>query len=97
MQRLSIKITSNAKTLSSYSGLHLFSDLISKFEIHALIGPLLPQNNVIAVFRAFKKSMPGFWDLLPGPNALIILTGLAMILFLKSSQDLRPQLPWVNS
>ncbi|HLW56129.1 MAG TPA: hypothetical protein VKY27_02015 [Bacteriovoracaceae bacterium] len=55
MKRLSIKITSNAKTLSSYSGLHLFSDLILKFEIQALLGPFLPKKQRDRGFTSFQK------------------------------------------
>lgn len=85
MGKLSIKVTSNAKTLSSYSGLHLFSDLISKFDLKASVGPFLPEKARKRGFRAFRSFAQGFWDLLLGPNAWMISTGWAKILYLKSS------------
>lgn len=70
MQRLSIKVTSNAKTLSSYSGLHLFSDLISKFEIQALIGPFLPRKKRERGFSSFKKLYSGLLGFIAGAECL---------------------------
>lgn len=70
MQRLSIKVTSNAKTLSSYSGLHLFSDLISKFEIQALIGPFLPKKQRDRGFSSFQKLSSGLLGFIAGAECL---------------------------
>ena len=70
MQRLSIKVTSNAKTLSSYSGLHLFSDLISKFELKALIGPFLPQKTRKRGFSSLQKMYSGILGFVAGAECL---------------------------
>lgn len=70
MQRLSIKITSNAKTLSSYSGLHLFSDLISKFDLRALVGPFLPEKSRRRGFSSFQKFYAGILGFVTGAECL---------------------------
>jgi hypothetical protein len=70
MQRLSIKVTSNAKTLSSYSGLHLFSDLISKFEFQALVGPFLPKKQRERGFSSFQKLYAGILGFVAGAECL---------------------------
>ncbi len=70
MHRLSIKVTSNAKTLSSYSGLHLFSDLISKFEIQALVGPFLPKKQRDRGFSSFQKLYSGLLGFIAGAECL---------------------------
>ncbi len=70
MRKLSIKITSNAKTLSSYSGLHLFSDLISKFEFRAMIGPFLPQKSRNRGFTSFQKLYSGILGFIAGAECL---------------------------
>ena len=84
MNKLSIKVTSNAKTLSSYSGLHLFSDLISKFEIQSLVGPFLPKKQRDRGFSSFQKLFSGVLGFIAGWNAWMTLTGLAMTPFLKN-------------
>lgn len=70
MKRLSIKVTSNAKTLSSYSGLHLFSDLISKFEFQALVGPFLPKKQRERGFSSFQKLYAGILGFVAGAECL---------------------------
>ncbi len=70
MQRLSIKVTSNAKTLSSYSGLHLFSDLISKFELKASVGPFLPEKSRKRGFSSFQKFYSGLLGFVAGAECL---------------------------
>jgi hypothetical protein len=70
MNRLSIKITSNAKTLSSYSGLHLFSDLISKFEVQSLIGSFLPLKGRNRGFSSFQKLYSGVMGFIAGAECL---------------------------
>ncbi len=70
MQKLSIKITSNAKTLSSYSGLHLFSDLISKFEIRSMIGGYLPDKARNRGFSSFNKFYSGVLGFVVGTECL---------------------------
>jgi hypothetical protein len=70
MNKLSIKVTSNAKTLSSYSGLHLFSDLISKFDLKALIGPFLPEKQRKRGFSSFEKLYSGVLGFIAGAECL---------------------------
>lgn len=70
MGKLSIKVTSNAKTLSSYSGLHLFSDMISKFEIQALIGAFLPKKQRDRGFTSFQKLYSGILGFIAGAECL---------------------------
>lgn len=70
MRRLSIKITSNAKTLSSFSGLHLFSDLMSKFDLNALLGPFLPEKSRKRGFSSFQKLYSGILGFIAGAECL---------------------------
>lgn len=70
MQRLSIKVTSNAKSLSSYSGLHLFSDLISKFEIKSALGQFLPRKERMRGFSSFQKFFAGILGFVAGAECL---------------------------
>lgn len=77
MRRLSIKITSNAKTLSSYSGLHLFSGLIEKFEIQSLIGPLMPKKKRDRGLTGFEKFYAGILAFIAGAECLDDLDSLA--------------------
>jgi hypothetical protein len=55
MIKSSFKITSNAKSLSSFSGLFLYSDLISKFEFKNLFGAYLPKLARVRGFTSFGK------------------------------------------
>lgn len=70
MQRLSIKVTSNAKTFSSYSGLHLFSDLVSKFDFPSLIGSYLPKKQRDRGFTSFEKFYSGLLGFIAGAECL---------------------------
>ena len=70
MKRLSIKITSNAKTLSSYSGLHLFSDLITKFEIRSHFGTYIPQKLRDRGLSSFEKLYSGVMGFIAGAECL---------------------------
>lgn len=70
MQKLSIKVTSNAKYLSSYSGLHLFNDLIRKFEVQSLIGSYLPKKCRVRGFSSFQKASAGILGFIAGAECL---------------------------
>jgi hypothetical protein len=70
ISKLSIKVTANTKTLSSYSGLHLFSDLISKFEFQSLIGPFLPKKQRERGFSSFQKLYAGILGFVAGAECL---------------------------
>lgn len=70
INKLSIKVTANAKTLSSFSGLHLFSDLISKFELHSLVGTYLPRKQRDRGFSSFQKLYSGVLGFIAGAECL---------------------------
>lgn len=70
MSKLSIKITSNAKTLSSFSGLHLFDGLFHKFEIQQLISPYLPQKQRERGLTSFEKFFTGVIGFIAGAECL---------------------------
>jgi hypothetical protein len=70
MTKLSIKVTSNAKSLSSYSGLHLFSDLISKFELRGLLGQFLPEKERKRGLSSFQKLYSGILGFIAGAECL---------------------------
>lgn len=55
MNKLSTSFTPNAKTLTSFSGLKIFDDLISKFEIRNLVGIHLPKKERERGFSSWNK------------------------------------------
>ncbi len=55
MNKLSINFTPFAKTLSSFSGLKIFDDLVQKFEIKNLVGIHLPQKERSRGFSSWNK------------------------------------------
>ncbi len=77
MKRLSIKITSNAKTLSSYSGLHLFINLIEKFEIQRLFGSYVPKKCRERGLSSFEKLYAGIMAFIAGAECLDDFDSLA--------------------
>jgi hypothetical protein len=70
MKRLSVKITSNAKTLSSFSGLHLFAYLFHKFEIQSLIQSYLPKKKMASGWTSSEKLYPGVLGFIAGAECL---------------------------
>lgn len=70
MRKLSLKITHSAKPLSAFSGLFLFDDLISKFEIQALITPFLPKKKRERGFKTFEKFFSGILGFVAGIECL---------------------------
>ena len=70
MRRLSIKITSNAKTLSSFSGLHIFADLFHKFEIQSLTAPFLPKKKRNSGWKSAEKLYTGVLGFIAGAQCL---------------------------
>ncbi len=70
MSKLSIKITSNAKTLSSFSGLHLFKNLFEKFELQKTLGPLLPRKQRDRGLTSFEKLYAGVIGFISGAECL---------------------------
>ena len=70
MKRLSINVTANAKSLSSYSGLHLFLPLIDKFELRQLFGGLLPRKSRERGFSSFQKLTTGILGFIAGADCL---------------------------
>jgi len=77
MKRLSIKITSNAKTLSSFSGLYLFRNLIDKFEIQRLFGSHVPNKKRDRGLTSFEKFYAGIMAFIAGAECLDDLDTLA--------------------
>lgn len=55
MNKLSINFTQNAKTLTSFSGLKIFDDLIHKFEIKNLVGIHLQVKKRERGFSSWNK------------------------------------------
>ena len=55
MNKLSINYTPNALTLSSFSGLKIFDDLVQKFDIKNLVGAHLPQKERERGFTSWNK------------------------------------------
>lgn len=70
MRKLSLKITHSAKTLSSFSGLHLFDDLFHKFEIQQLITPYLPIKRRHRGLSSFEKLFAGILGFVVGAECL---------------------------
>lgn len=70
MNRLSIKVTSNAKTLSSISGLHIFADLFQKFEIQSLIQSCLPKKKRNSGWKSSEKLACGVLGFISGAQCL---------------------------
>lgn len=70
MTKLSIKITSNAKNLSSFSGLHLFSNQVLKFDFQSLIGPYLPVKERNRGHTSFNKFYSGIMGFIAGVECL---------------------------
>jgi hypothetical protein len=70
MRRLSVKITSNAKTLSSFSGLHVFADLFHKFELQALVHSYLPKKKRNSGWKSSEKLYAGVLGFVAGANCL---------------------------
>ena len=55
MNKLSINFTQNAKTLTSFSGLKIFDDLIHKLEIKNLVGMHFPVKKRERGFSSWNK------------------------------------------
>lgn len=70
MRKLSLKIARSAKTLSLFSGLHLFDDLFHKFEIQQLISPYLPKKKRNRGFSTFEKLFAGVLGFIAGVECL---------------------------
>ena len=70
MNKLSIHYTSLAKSLSSFSGLNLFDDLIHKFEIKNLLGQELPIKKRNRGFSSWNKFYAGILGFIAGADCL---------------------------
>lgn len=70
MKKLSIKITSNAKYLSSFSGLYLFEGLFQKFDINQLVGAYLPRKSRDRGFTSEGKFYSGILGFIAGAECL---------------------------
>jgi len=70
MKKLSIKFTSNAKSLSSLSGLPIFADLFQKFEIQSLIQSYLPKKKRLSGWKSCEKLTAGVFGFISGAQCL---------------------------
>lgn len=77
MNKLCIKITHSAKSLSSFSGILLFSDLISKFEIQSVVAPFLPKKQRDRGFSSFQKFYSGILGFVAGAECIDDFDSLA--------------------
>src|SRR3989338_5204691 len=77
MNKLCIKITHSAKSLSSFSGLLLFSDLISKFELQSVVAPFLPKKQRDRGFSSFQKFYSGILGFVAGAECIDDFDSLA--------------------
>jgi len=70
MRKLSLKYTRSAKTLTSFSGLNIFSDLFHKFEIQALIHSYLPDKKRKSGWKSSDKFFCGVMGFVAGTQCL---------------------------
>jgi len=70
MNKLSIIYTPIAKSLSSFSGLNLFDDLIHKLEIKKLFGGELPKKQRQRGFSSWNKFYAGILGFIAGTDCL---------------------------
>jgi hypothetical protein len=70
VSRLSLKFTSNAKSLSSFSGLKIFDDLIEKFALRSLLGSFLPRKLRDRGFGSWEKFFAGLIGFIAGAECL---------------------------
>lgn len=70
MNKLSINYISIAKSLSSFSGLNLFDDLIHKFELKYLLGHELPLKKRNRGFTSWNKFYAGILGFIVGVDCL---------------------------
>lgn len=70
MNKLSINVTANAKSLSSFSGLHLFTSLIGKFEWQQSLASLLPTKCRERGYSSWNKFYAGILGFIAGAECL---------------------------
>jgi hypothetical protein len=70
MNKLSIIYTPIAKSISSFSGLNLFDDLIHKFEIKNLLGGELPKKQRQRGFSSWNKFYAGILGFVAGTECI---------------------------
>ncbi len=70
MNKLSIHYSPLAKSLSSFSGLNLFDDLIHKFEVKKLLGNELPLKKRKRGFSSLNKFYTGILGFIAGIDCL---------------------------
>ena len=61
MNKLSINYTPFAKSISSFSGLKIFDDLVQKFEIKNLVGVHLPEKERRRGFTSWNKVLRNYF------------------------------------
>ena len=70
MNKLSINYTPFALTISSFSGLKVFDDLIHKFEIKNLFGRELPKKQRQRGYTSWNKFYAGILGFIAGTECL---------------------------
>ena len=70
MSKLSLKYTRSAKTLTSFSGLNIFSDLFHKFEFQALTSKFLPCKKRKSGWKSSEKLFCGVMGFVAGAQCL---------------------------
>lgn len=70
MRKLSLNYTRSAKTLTSFSGLNIFSDLFHKFEFQSLIQSYLPKKKRDSGWKSSDKLFCGIIGYVAGAQCL---------------------------
>jgi hypothetical protein len=77
LRTISINITSTAKTLTAFSGLHLFDNLFHKFGIRSLIGNLMPTKKKNRGLGSSEKWFAGVMAFVAGAECIDDLDAFA--------------------
>ena len=70
MRKLSLNYTRSAKTLTSLSGLNIFSDLFHKFEFQSIIHAYLPKKKRDSGWKSSEKLLCGIMGFVAGAQCL---------------------------
>lgn len=70
MSKLSLNYTRSAKTLTSFSGLNIFSDLFHKFEFQVLTAKFLPHKKRNSGWKSSEKLLCGVMGFVAGAQCL---------------------------
>ena len=70
MSKLSLKYTRSAKTLTSFSGLNIFSDLFHKYELQTVSSKILPLKKRKSGWKSSEKLFCGVMGFIAGAQCL---------------------------